>query len=361
MFRESSPAEGPRRIKPLKLYEKIFILSNLATLIKSGMSLPTALQTTAEDAPTKNVRVVSELLRSGLERGSSLSAVLTAHPQIFDRITIALFEAGEVSGNLEKMMSELARRLDEDQRTVSRIRGALLYPALLLVVIFFLFLVITFFVIPRLSLVFSKINVELPVTTRIIFAFGERVNRNPFLTFLSLALVILALVGLVVSGPGKRFLRRLAFKLPVVKNMAFYLDLSRFSSTLAMMIGAGIPIQKGLEISAKVVGNAELAQQIGSAGTAVVKGVTVAEALKGGVLPRTFISLIAVGEKSGTINRILTELSVHYQQKLEDSIRSFTSLIEPVLTVFVGITVGAIVISVVLPIYQLIGRLGLER
>jgi type IV pilus assembly protein PilC len=343
--------------KNLSTVDKIFFTQNIAVLLSSGVSLGEALSIIAEDTANKAKSTLYEAIRSDLESGYPLSTALSHYPNTFDPIYLSLVKAGESSGELDTILNSLAKSLEKDARTKNQVKSAFVYPALILASLVGLSVVLVVFVLPKLTKVFEDLRVELPITTRILVGISSLVTNNLLVSGILFVGIIVGGIFLLQVPAVKDFAAKAAHKFPYIKNILLNSDLVHLSSTLALLLNAGVPIQNALDISAGTVGNPRLQNELKQTVTKISTGRMLSQSLRETSLPKTFVALIGAGEQSGKIASIMETLNEHYQELLDTSIKNFTALLEPALTLIVGLVVGGVVISVLLPIYQFIGNL----
>ncbi len=342
----------------LTMNDKIFFTQSVSVLLQAGISLGESLAIIAADTPRKTTSLFYESIRLELEAGSPFSAALARYPKIFDPIYISLIKAGEASGELSTIMDSLSKSLDSDQRIRNQVRSALLYPSFIMLSLAGLVTVIVFFVLPRLTKVFTDLNVPLPFATRMLVALGTVAANKPFLLLGIIISVVATAVVLIRLPSTRRLLLRIAFYTPFIRQVIESSDFLHISSTLSLLIAAGVPIQDAIFISAGTVQHPLLNRELTSVSQKLSNGKTLTQALRETSLPRTFVALVSAGEQSGRIDEIFKDLAGHYQDVLDVSIKNFTGIIEPVLTLAVGLIVGGTVISILLPIYQFVGNLS---
>lgn len=338
--------------------EKIFLAQNLATFLDSGMPLLDALVMITADTPSQRLRNLMEGVIFDLKTGTALSTSLKKDEASFDTVFIALVEAGESSGKLAGIFYSLAEKMKQEAQTVSRIRSALAYPAVVVGALFLLGVLLTFFVLPRITVIFTDLHLDLPLLTRMLLATSRLMTTYPLVSIGGLLLLLGSARLFLRSLTGKRTLYWLGSHLPIAKNVFWFIDLQRFTSTLGILVKAGIPIQDGILIAGRTVHHPVLARQIPEAAEALAGGQSLATVLGQTELPRTVISLLAVGEQSGSLSRNLEGLEKHYREQLDEALRNLTGLVEPILTLFVGVVIGLVVIAIIVPIYQLVGQIG---
>ncbi len=342
----------------LKTNEKIFFTQNVAVLLSSGISLGEALAIIANDSPNKKSAQFYESIRIELEKGTPLSTALRKYPDTFDTIYLSLVEAGENSGELASVMSNLAKGIEKDARTMHQIKGAMVYPGIIMASLVLMGIVIVIFVLPKITDVFLSLNVKLPFITQLLVNFGKLATNHPLLFLLTVAIVCVGGVTLWRIKPIRLAISLNVMKLPIIRDLVRNLDLTRLSSTLSLLLAAGVPIQNALKIAAGTITNPRLSKEFSEVSNKLATGTSLGTALYKTQLPKTFVALVAVGERSGKISSIFETLSSHYEELFDTSVKNFTSAIEPTLTLFVGIVVGGVVISIMLPIYQFVGNLS---
>lgn len=351
-------AKDSRMPKRLSLSEKLFFTQNVATLLASGMPLSSSLTAISEDTSNKQAISLYGAIRSDLERGLPFYKALSRYPEIFDSVYVSLIEAGENSGKLDTIMDSLAKRLEKDARITSQVRSAFLYPSFILVALVILGGLIMGFVLPKLIPVFEELKVKLPITTKILLGISKFMIHHPYIVLGLILGAIIATIFFMRSYRGRLLIGVMANRTPFIRQMIMYLDLTRLSSTMAILLEAGVPIQKAMKIAANTIRTPLLRQQVSNVSEDISRGTSLATSLRSTSLPKTFIALVAIGERSGNSDFIFKMLGQHYEDMLDSSVKNFTSLIEPVLTLVVGLIVGGTVLSVMVPIYQVVGTIG---
>lgn len=341
----------------LKVTEKIFFTQNIAVLLSSGISLGESMSIIANDTAHKSTSDFYESIRVDLEQGLALSQALAKYPHVFDSVYTSLVEAGENSGELASVMGSLAKGLEKDARTVHQVKSAMMYPAVVLASLLGLGLVIIFFVLPKITQVFEQLKVELPFMTRLLVSFSKLVTNYPLVILGAIILLGVFSYLMVRWTPTRQYLIHTFLRLPVIRDVIRNLDLTRLSSTLALLLNAGVPIQSALKIASGTITNPKLSEEFQAISSKLAAGVALGQALQQTSLPKTFIALVSVGERSGNIASIFATLSEHYEELFDTSVKNFTSILEPMLTLMVGVVVGVVVITIMLPIYQFVGNL----
>ena len=336
----------------------ILFTRQLATFVGAGVPMSRALGTIAEETASPLFKRVILAVLADLERGQNLSEALAKHPKIFPTLYVDLVRVAELTGNLEARLTELAMYLRRDLNTVRRVRAAMVYPTVILVVATAVVIILVVFALPAFVRIFAEFRVELPLPTRILIGSVEFITRWA----LAIGAVIVALVGGVVltlrTERGKYAKDQLAIKAPILGPIVLSAVLNRFARTLAMVLKAGVPL--GQTFEAVIASTANRVFQRGLN--------TVKEQMTGGdgfagplirthLFPPMLTQMVRVGEETGTLDTYLEQAAEFYEEELEFRIRTMTSLIEPVMTVAVAIVVGFIAISLISAMYGLVGAL----
>ena len=339
--------------------EKINFTGNLATMIKAGVNLTQALDILASDTKNSRFRTILGDLKFAIENGRPLSQSLANFSQDFDPIFINMIKAGEASGRLDEALSRLSIQLKKEYALISKVKGALVYPAVLIGGVLGVLVLIITFVIPRLVTVFSGSTLKIPLTTKILFFLAKIASFSPILTISVLLVFLILIVLLLRTKAVKTFLNQILFRLPVTSNLLKQIELTRFARTTGGLLGSGVAIGEVLEITASGMSLEVYRKIVLEAREKILKGVSLANAFRGAekYFPGLLLSVINVGEKTGELAKLLANLADFYEEQADNSLKTMASLVEPILLVIVGLLIGGMAISIVLPIYQLIGTI----
>lgn len=326
----------------------------LSTMISAGLPLTDAL--VILEKQTKNqsfARVLSQIV-ADVEGGSSLSAAFASHPKVFDQIYVKLVEAGETGGVLDKVLDKLAETLEKDREFKAKTRGAFIYPAVVITVMFAVILIMMIFVIPKLTNLYTEVGASLPLPTRILIA-----SSNFLRTFwwLLLALMAGAFWGFKVFAKterGAQVVSNLTLAMPIWGKIRKTLILAQFTRTLGLLIGTGIPIIMALKVVSGMLASPTYKEGIDFAIDRVERGSPFYQPLAANPnFPPIIGQMVRVGEETGKMDEVLDRLSIYFESDSEHLIRNLTTALEPVILVVLGIGVGVLVLSVILPIYNL--------
>ncbi len=342
-------------LRPIKLIDKIAFIKNLAVMIKSGLPLSRSLKILAVQTPNpKFAKIVTEVSRQ-VESGTSLADALGKYPKVFPPIFVSMVRVGEVSGTLEQNLLYLGEQMQRDYDLVSKAKGAMTYP---LIVVFALaivgFLMFTF-VLPKLTGTFVDLNVQLPLMTRIVIGVVDIFAKYGIII---LFLFVLACMGMVywrTTLSGKKILHKLVFYTPIMKQIVIKINLARFVRVFASLIKSGMPIVEALEVSSHVVANIYYQQIISDAASKVKIGSPITSAFKKNpkLFPNLVIQMMEVGEESGTTDTVLTEVANFYEADVDQTMKNLSSILEPVIMMVIGAAVGFLAVALISPIYNL--------
>ena len=340
----------------INLADQIFLSRYLALMLKIGTGLIQAINILIEDFEKPAMKSFLLEIKSNLEKGQPFFSTFAKYPRVFSQVYINLIRAGEASGNLESIFENLTASLSKEKVLRDQIRGALIYPILLLSTSVLILIFLVTFALPKIAKVFTESGFDPPLFSKIVFGvglffgqFGFYIVGVFFIGFIAFFMAYRA------SFVFKRLVSTIFSEAPLVKDLVRKIALQRFAATLTSLIKAGMPITTSLEITAKAVGNIELKEalmRISQEGLA--KGLTVGEAFKREpFFPKTVVNLMAISEKAGHIEEVLGTLSDFYASEIDSSLKTLVSFLEPVLLLFIGLIIGVIALAIIIPIYQL--------
>jgi type IV pilus assembly protein PilC len=328
----------------------------LATMIEAGVSVVAALVTLEEQTDDKYLREVIVEIRSDVEAGMELSKAFARHPKVFNRLYVSLIEAGESSGTLDDVLARAATQIEKETQLKRRVKGAMIYPA---VVTTFASLVLTFmlmFIIPVFVDVFDDLNGELPGLTQLVMKMSDALRGWWFIIFPGIVASIFALRRLKRTEAGRKVWDRFKLRIPMkIGDVVRKIALARVSRTLATLVAAGVDIISALEITGTTAGNWVIEQSLANVRERVHEGVPIGEPLTSDpVFPPMLGQMVKIGEETGELEKMLSKVADFYEDEVDASIQSLTSIIEPILMIGVGIMVGTIVIAMYLPMFKLL-------
>jgi type II secretory pathway component PulF len=359
-----SAAKQGKGILAIQLFESVnsidilFFIRNLSITIKAGLPIVESLEILIKDAKKKVMKKILQGAQSVIQNGQPLSRGFDAFKDLFPPIFIGMIKAGEVSGQLDKTLTELARNLSKEYALRSKVKSALTYPVILLVASVLVVALMLIFVLPRLTKSFAQSGVSLPWITKV-FLFISQILTWSFVLDIAVA------IGLVwfflyfrKTRIGKRFFFYILSRIPVARDLIKKIALVRFSRTLGNLIGSGLSVGESLEISSQSINNQIYTVAIKQTIEDIGNGISISESLAKSpkLFPSLFVSLVSVGERTGSLQEILLDFSSFYEEEVDNELKELTSVLEPVLLLVMGLMIGSIAISIILPIYQLVGH-----
>jgi len=342
-----------KKVKPKSL--QVFA-RQLATMIEAGVSVVAALVTLEEQTDDKYLQEVVGEVRADVESGMIFSRALARHPKVFDRLFVAMVAAGESSGTLDIVLDRVATQIEKATKLKRRVKGAMVYP---IVVISFATLVLTFmlmFIVPVFQKVFDELNGQLPTPTRIIIGMSNALRGYWFIIFPTVGLIIYMIRRFKRTPEGTRMWDRFKLRVPMkIGDVVQKIALARISRTLATLVAAGVDIITALDIAAGTAGNWVLETALQHTSQRVHEGVPISVPLaEDENFPPMVSQMVKIGEETGELDKMLGKIADFYEDEVDASIESLTSIIEPLLMICVGAMVGAIVISMYLPMFKLL-------
>jgi len=329
-----------------------------ATMIGAGLPMVQCLDILSNQMENKELcKIISEVKQS-VEGGSTLSEALRKHKKVFDELYVNMVESGEMGGALDTILVRLAVYREKNDALVRKVKGAMVYPSVIVVVATLVTVAMLAFVVPTFANMFGSLGAELPKPTQIVLAISNFLQAN----FLYLTLGAIALVGgfvyWVKTPGGKAKFDAFLIKSPIFGNLVRKSSVARFTRTLGTLLSSGVSILDALEITAKTAGNTVIANAIKRAVLSIAEGDTITAPLKeSGVFPPMVTQMISVGEKTGGLDDMLSKISDFYDEEVDEAVGSLTSLIEPLIIVVMGIVIGGILVAMYLPMFDIIGKI----
>lgn len=343
------------KLKTVSIEDIIIFNIQFSNLISAGISVLNSLDTLAKQVESKKLRETIDSVRRNVEAGDSLSGAFARHPRIFSALFVNMIRAGEASGKLAMVLQRYAEFAEHREELRQKIKGALFYPIILLLAGTIVTLFIITFVIPQFAEIFIKVGIKLPMPTLILLNTGVAIKRFWHLFILFAILSGSGISYYLRTKSGRFKFDRLKLKLPIIGSLYRKVSISRFTRTLGTLISSGVPILQSLDIVKDVIGNEILAQVIGSARIAVEKGERIAESLRiSEEIPPDAVQMISVGEETGNLDGMLNKISDFYDISVGHTVKKLTTIIEPLFLVIMGVMVGFIMASILLPIFDMV-------
>lgn len=338
------------KLKDLAIFSRQF-----ATMINSGLSLLRSLNILAEQTESKALQEVIKDVRNDVETGGSLSTALEKHPKVFNDLYVAMIRAGETGGNLDSTLLRIAETIESSVALRQKIKSAMTYPVVVFIMVLLIVSAMLIFVVPMFKKLYTELGGDLPAPTKILIGASEIVAN---FWWLLIILGVGAYIGLKAwtrTERGRMIFDAFKIKVPIFGPLVHKVALSRFTRTLAELIRSGVPILESLDIVSQTVGNKVLSVAISDVQESVREGESIARPLLDhSVFPPMVVQMIAVGEETGAMDTMLSKIADFYDQEVEAAVESLTSLIEPLLIAVMGMAVGGMVISLYMPMFNII-------
>ena len=331
----------------------VVMTRQLATMISSGLVLSDAIDILEDQASNKVLKRALTDVSQDIKGGLTLAQALGRHPNIFPKLYVNLIKSGEASGKLDQVLLQLADGLEKDREFKARVRGAMIYPAVVLSMMGVVIIIMMTFVIPKLVSLYSESTIELPLPTKILIA-----SSNFFVNFWWL--VILLVVGTIFAirrwnktEEGHLFLGKLILKTPIIGKIVTNVTLTNFNRTFGLLTSAGIPLLEAIGIVSDLMDNPVFKRELKQAYAGVEKGLPLSSLLTGEIFPKIVGHMVKVGEETGKVDDVFFKLATYFESESDHMVKNLTVAIEPIVIIILGIGVAFLVISIILPIYKL--------
>lgn len=355
--REST--KKPSRFGKVKLQSLVIFSRQFATMIDAGVRVVKCLDVLEGQTKDIYLKPVLNQVKRDVTAGLSLTEAMAKHPRVFSKLYVNMIRAAEAGGILDHVLDRLATFLEKEQELRMKIKSAMMYPVVIMVFSIIIVTGLMIFVLPKFLDIFKQMGVELPATTRALFAISGFMTHNWWLGIVAPIVIVSFLKWYGNRPSGRHKIDGLKLKIPVIGELVQKMSVSRFSRTFATLIAAGVPMLRSLEIVSETSGNAVIARAIDTARNNVREGKKISEPLRqSGLFPDLVTQMIDVGEETGRLSEMLTKVADFYDNEVENAVKALTSLIEPMMIVFMGVMVGFIAISVITPIFSLQAHLA---
>jgi len=348
----------------ISFLDKFLFVKHLGMMIKAGLPLREAIFEIQEQTGSRKFKRVLDDIISCLDNGESLADSLAKHPAVFDELFVNLIKAGEASGTLEENLKYLISQLEKNHDLKNKVKAALFYPALILSSTFALVGILAIYILPKLLPLFESFEIQLPLPTRILIWVIRLFQNHGFIIFIQIIVLILIFVFISRFRSVKKINHRILLRLPIIGKLNRNVNLAYFSRTLGTLIGSGIPIIEALNITANTLTNAIYREQLKASIVRIQHGEEISSHLKTkpNLFPPVFCRMINVGEKTGKLDDSFIYLARFYEKEVSDTARNLSTILEPLLLIIIGLVIGFIAVSIIMPIYEIThGLSGLRR
>jgi len=352
-FKFPLPSSGP------SLTEKMFFTRNLQVMISAGLPLPRAIETLSSQVKSKKFKLVLSNIKEEIVKGKNFSDILTRYPNIFSELFQSMVKVGEEAGTLEEVLKVLSLQMEREREIKSKVKGAMIYPAIIICAMIGIGILMMVMVVPQLAETFKELEIELPLTTKIVIGFATFLTEKWYLVIVILFVLIFLFWQILKTKSGKKLFDSFTLKFPIISPIIRNTNSAYTVRTLGSLISAGVALPKALEITSRTLGNLFYKNVLSKAAEKVRKGEKLSEALKlyENIYPLTVIQMISVGEETGETSAILSKLADFFEEEVSNATKNLTSVIEPVLMLIIGAAVGFFAVSMVQPMYSMLGAI----
>lgn len=343
----------------VKLRDLVMFSRQFATMIDAGLSVVKCLDILQKQTRNPKLKDVIGEVKRDVGGGMSLTEALQKHPRIFSPLYVNMMRSAEAGGILDQVLDRLATFLEKEQETRNKIKSAMTYPAVVFCFASLMLVALLFFVLPKFKGIFETMGLDLPLTTKIMLNSSEYLRDYWYIALVVIAGMVVLAKTLSRTEKGKYAIDAGKLRMPVFGDLILKTSVSRFARTFGTLISSGVPVLRALEIVADTAGNRVISDTVVRARSSIKEGEKISTPLFGSkIFPVMVTQMIAVGEETGRLDQMLVKVSNFYDEEVDATLKSLTSLIEPLMIVGLGLIVGFIAVSVISPIYSLVGSLG---
>ena len=351
----SQAANKKKSAGKISMRDVVIFTRQFSTMINAGLPLVQALDILAKQSENKALKDVTRAVVFDVESGHTVADALRKHPKAFSDLYVNMVAAGEAGGILDTILMRLATFMEKNDALVRKVKGAMIYPGVIMSVAAIAIVVLLVFVIPVFEKMFASVGMALPLPTRVVIGMSRFLQDYWWAVIAGLVMLVYSVKKYYATPEGKLSIDRTLLKMPVLGDVLRKSAVSRFTRTLGTLIGSGVSILDGLEITAKTAGNRVIQDAIMESRASIAGGETISAPLqKSQVFPPMVISMIAVGEQTGGLDEMLSKIADFYDEEVDAAVSALLSMMEPIMIVFLGVVVGGMVVAMYLPIFDMI-------
>ena len=329
-----------------------------STMIGAGLPMVQCLEILSQQMESAELRRIIGEIKESVQAGTTLAEALARHKKVFDDLYVNMVDAGEIGGALDIILARLATYREKADALARKVKGALIYPAVVMTVAIGVTFIMLTYIVPVFAKMFSGLGAELPAPTQFILSLSGFIRSNILTGIVLLILLIIAYKVYSRTDKGRLNIDRLKLRFPLIGDLIRKSAISRFARTLGTLISSGVPILDALDITARASGNRVIHDAIKKSVLSIAEGETITQPLKQcGVFPPMVTQMISVGEKTGGLDDMLSKIADFYDEEVDAAVAALTSVIEPVIIVFMGVVIGGILIAMYLPMFEIIGKI----
>lgn len=348
-----------RFLKRVSFSDVVVMTRQLSTMISSGLVLSEAIDILIDQQENGYFKTVLTGVSADIKGGIDFATSMEKYPNVFPPIYTRLVRAGQVSGKLDSILLQLADSLEKDREFQGKVRGAMIYPAVVSCMMLAVMLIMVFFVMPKLLGLYKDSGLKLPFITQVMITVANLLINFWWALLLVIIIGVLSFRRFISSPEGRSLFDKVILKLPIIGKIANLVALTNFTRTFSLLVGSGISILDAIRIVSNVVGNSAYRESLESSYKGVERGLSFSSQLIGSpVFPKVVGQMIKTGEETGKLDTVMAKLSSYFESETDNTLKNVTALIEPLILIVLGLGVGLLVVSVILPIYQLTTNVG---
>ena len=345
-------------MRGVAIVEKIMFSRNLAVMISAGVPITRALEVLSKQTKSKRFADAILKVRNDIRKGKSISDSLAKHPGIFDSLYISMVKSGDAVGNLTEVLELLAMHLKKEHDLRTRIKGALMYPSIILIAMGGIGALMMTMVVPKIAAIFEELDTELPFLTRIIIGISNFIANYWIFIFISIPILLYFFKKVFSTKMGKRWISWILLKTPIFKELTRKINSARFARTMSSLVGGGVPILEGILITRDTLGNAYYRDSLDKIYQDVKAGKSLFESIQKfeNIYPGLIVQMVRVGEETGSLEEVLKRIAEFYEEEVDNTTKNLSTIIEPILMLVIGLAVGIFAVSMIQPMYSLMGN-----
>ena len=345
-------------IRPISLFDKMLFAKHLAVMVRAGLSLNQALEVLTKQTKNKRFAEIITDINKTIQTGVSLSDALARHSQVFSNIFVSMIRVGESGGKLEEVLELLATQMDKDNQLISKVRGAFVYPAIIIIAMIIVGVIMMIVVVPKLISTFEELKVDLPITTKIVIGISKFLTQHTIGGILLIFLFVAMVIRLFKTTYGKKSFDWITLRFPIFGPLIQKINSARLARTLSSLIESGVPIVKSLQVVSETLFNDYYVTSLKTTAIEIQKGQALSKLLSKypSLYPPLITQMIEVGEKTGTLNNVLKELADFYEEDVSNITKNLAVIIEPLLMIIIGAIIGFFAVSMIQPIYSMMNN-----